>query len=321
VVAIGSCVAAHDFQRPLPILGLAGPGSERGERHRRFAVRGEIVRRAFVPFPPDDAKHQLLGHHQVRLVGADVVGREHRQRNRGVVLEASEAMRRPVRAQDFELQRRDDLPRGVLVIRSRTASASKRTPDAIAACAASTNHAAASPAEGRSTRNYNERMLVLRYAHLLALVVWLGGMVILGAIVAPTVFQVLPMREPEAGRLLAGAVFGAALGRFHYVAYACGAVLLVTLILMAVLGPRPAQFAVRSALAAIMLGIAVYSGVVVLGSVERLQREIGLTVAPSTLPDGDARRVRFDQLHALSTRLMLVNIVGALVLLYWEARE
>jgi hypothetical protein len=164
-------------------------------------------------------------------------------------------------------------------------------------------------------------MLVLRYAHLLALVVWLGGMVILGAIVAPTVFQVLPMREPEAGRLLAGAVFGAALGRFHYVAYACGAVLLVTLILMAVLGPRPAQFAVRSALAAIMLGIAVYSGVVVLGSVERLQREIGLTVAPSTLPDGDARRVRFDQLHALSTRLMLVNIVGALVLLYWEARE
>jgi hypothetical protein len=164
-------------------------------------------------------------------------------------------------------------------------------------------------------------MLVLRYAYLLALVVWLGGMVVLGAIVAPTLFQVLPMREPEAGRLLAGAVFGAALGRFHYVAYACAAVLLITLILMAVLGPRPAQFAIRTALAAIMLAIAVYSGVVVLGSVERLQTEIGLAVAPSTLPGGDARRIRFDQLHVLSTRLMLVNIVGALVLLYWEARE
>jgi hypothetical protein len=132
---------------------------------------------------------------------------------------------------------------------------------------------------------------------------------------------VLPLREPEAGRLLAGAVFGAVLGRFYYVAYACGAVLVITLILMAVLGPRPAHFAIRTALAAVMLGIAVYSGVVVLGSVERVQREIGLAVAPSTLPDGDARRIRFDQLHLLSTRLMLINMLGALVLLYWEARE
>jgi hypothetical protein len=164
-------------------------------------------------------------------------------------------------------------------------------------------------------------MLALRYAYLLALVVWLGGMVILGAIVAPTLFQVLPMREPEAGRMLAGAVFGAALGRFHYLAYACGVILLVTLILMAVLGPRPAHFAVRTALAAIMLGIAIYSGVVVLGSVERLQRDIGVNSAPSALPAGDARRVRFDRLHLLSTRLMMFNIVGALVLLYWEARE
>ncbi len=164
-------------------------------------------------------------------------------------------------------------------------------------------------------------MIALRYAYILALVVWLGGMVVLGAVVAPAVFQVLQARDPEAGRLLAGAVFGIALGRFHYVAYGCGAVIVITMVAMALLGPRPAQFAVRTMLAVIMLGIAVYSGVVVLGSVDRLQREIGVNVAPSSLPEGDARRVRFDQLHLLSTRLMLVNMVGALVLLYWEARE
>jgi hypothetical protein len=164
-------------------------------------------------------------------------------------------------------------------------------------------------------------MLALRYAYVLALVVWLGGMVILGAVVAPTVFQVLQVREPEAGRILAGAVFGATLIRFHYVAYICGGVLLLTLTLMAVLGPRPAQFAVRAALAAIMLGVALYSGVVVLASVNQLQRDIGTNVAPSSLPAGDVRRTRFDQLHLLSTRLMMINIVGALVLLYWEARE
>lgn len=164
-------------------------------------------------------------------------------------------------------------------------------------------------------------MLVLRYAYVLALVVWLGGMVVLGAVVAPTVFQVLPARDPEVGRMLAGAVFGAALGRFHYVAYACGAVILVSLVVMALLGPRPASFALRTTLAAIMLGVALYSGVVVLGSVNRLQREIGVDVAPSSLPAGDERRVRFDQLHQLSTRLMMINMFGALVLLYWEARE
>ena len=164
-------------------------------------------------------------------------------------------------------------------------------------------------------------MPVLRYAYLLALVIWLGGMLVLGAVVAPTVFQVLQTREPETGRVLAGAVFGGVLDRVHYVAYGCGAMLLVTLVLMAVLGPRPAHFAVRTALAAIMLSIAVYSGIGVLGSVRSLQREIGVGVAPSTLPGDDPRRVRFDELHRLSTRLMMVNIVGALVLLYWEARE
>jgi hypothetical protein len=164
-------------------------------------------------------------------------------------------------------------------------------------------------------------MLVLRYLYVLALVVWLGGMVILGAVVAPTVFQVLQAREPDTGRVLAGAVFATALTRFHYVAYACGGVILVTLIVMAVLGPRPASFAVRTVLVSVMLGVALYSGLIVLRSADHIRQELGLNVSPSSLPAGDVRRIRFDQLHLLSTRLMMVNIVGALVLLYWEARE
>jgi uncharacterized membrane protein len=164
-------------------------------------------------------------------------------------------------------------------------------------------------------------MLVLRYAYVLALVVWLGGMVTLGGLVAPTTFQVLQAREAVAGRVLAGAVFGTTLERFHYVAYACAAVLLVTLIVMAVLGPRPAAFAARTLIVSVMLAVSLYSGLVVFGGIRRLQRDIGAHVSPSTLPDSDARRVRFDELHLLSTRLMFFNMAGALVLLYWEARE
>jgi uncharacterized membrane protein len=162
-------------------------------------------------------------------------------------------------------------------------------------------------------------MLALRYVYVLALVAWLGGMLAIGAIVAPAAFEVLQAADPVAGRALAGEAFGAIVARFHYVAYAAGFLLLVTLAAMAVLGPRPHAFAVRSSLIALMLGVALYSGFVVLANIDTLQREVG--TLPSRLPAGDARRVRFDQLHLLSTRLMMFNMAGALVLLYWEARE
>jgi uncharacterized membrane protein len=163
------------------------------------------------------------------------------------------------------------------------------------------------------------KMVALRYAYVLALVIWLGGMVILGAIVAPTTFDVLQASAPVNGRELAGLVFGTALARFHYVAYGAGVVLLVTLGAMRVLGPRPVHVGVRAVIAAVMLGVALYSGMVVLRRIDAVQIEAG--GLPSRLPDGDDRRVRFDALHLLSTRLMFFNMAAAMALLYWEARE
>jgi uncharacterized membrane protein len=163
------------------------------------------------------------------------------------------------------------------------------------------------------------RMRALRYVYVLALVVWLGGMVMLGALVAPATFQVLQASAPDIGRALAGELFGVMLARFHYVAYGAGALLLITLAAMALLGPRPRAFAARCAIVGTMLGVALYSGIVVLGRVDAIQREVG--VLPSKLPATDTRRIQFDQLHTLSTRLMMFNIVAALVLLYWESGE
>jgi Domain of unknown function (DUF4149) len=162
-------------------------------------------------------------------------------------------------------------------------------------------------------------MRALRYVYILALVVWLGGMVVLGAVVAPATFQTLQANVPTTGRELGGAVFTAILERFHYVAYGSGALLLLTLAAMALLGPRPRGLAARSALVAAMLAVALYSGVVVLTHADGIRRDVG--GQPSRLPASDARRVRFDELHVLSTRLMMINIVGALALLVWEARE
>jgi hypothetical protein len=143
-------------------------------------------------------------------------------------------------------------------------------------------------------------------------------MVILGAVVAPATFTVLQSREGTAGRALAGAVFGETLRRFHVVAWASGAVLLGSLVAMALIGGRPPAFAARLAIVAAMLSLALVSGTVISRRVERLQRAVAGSMAD--LPADDTRRVEFGRLHALSTGLMLVNIVGGLVLLYWEAR-
>jgi len=170
----------------------------------------------------------------------------------------------------------------------------------------------------------------------LALAVWLGGMIVLGAVVAPALFSTLGALDPVSGRLFAGEGFGAVLRRFHYLAYGAGGILLVSLSAMALLGPRPRSFVVRTAIVATMLAVAVYSGVIVLGEIDSIQREIAASSQsrgtgehtlsathrlPSSLPAGDARRIRFDLLHVLSTRLMMFNIVAGLVLLVWEARD
>jgi hypothetical protein len=79
-------------------------------------------------------------------------------------------------------------------------------------------------------------MLALRYVSLLTLVVWVGGLVALGAIAAPVTFDVIAARHVPEGRVLAGAIFGGILRQFHYVSYACGVVMPVTLTARAILG-------------------------------------------------------------------------------------
>jgi hypothetical protein len=162
-------------------------------------------------------------------------------------------------------------------------------------------------------------MLALRYAALLALVVWAGGLVALGAVAAPSMFDVLSARQTPDARLLAGAIFGEALRRFHHVSYACGAVLVGSLAARAILGPRPRRFAIRLGITIAMLSASLYSGLAVSPRIERLRRDIG--ISPSSLPADDPRRAAFGRLHARSTTLEMIPVLGALVLLAWELRD
>jgi hypothetical protein len=162
-------------------------------------------------------------------------------------------------------------------------------------------------------------MPAVRYLALAALVVWLGGMVILGLIVAPSTFGVLEASDPASGRMLAGAVFGEILRRFHLLAYVCGAILLVCFFVIKFVGPPPDGFLVRAGIAAAMLALALYSGMRISRGIAEIQSQVSGPIG--RLPDTDPRRVRFDRLHSMSTMLMTVNVGLGFVLLFWYARE
>jgi Domain of unknown function (DUF4149) len=162
-------------------------------------------------------------------------------------------------------------------------------------------------------------MTALRYAYVIALVVWLGGMITIASVVAPATFSALERVEPDTGRARAADVVGEVLRRFHVVSYVAAAVLLATLIGMKVVGPRPIGFSRRLLILGTMLAATIVSGVIVDPAIARRRDSLGVPV--SSLAPSDPRRADFGRLHAISTALLGIGVVGGLVLCYWETRE
>jgi hypothetical protein len=162
-------------------------------------------------------------------------------------------------------------------------------------------------------------MILLRYLYILALVVWLGGMVVAGGVVAPSVFGVLGEWNPVEGRVLAGRVFGEVLQRLYWIGYTMTAVMFVSLTLHRLLGARPIKYGVRAVILAFMLGCTLYADYSVAPQVSTIQARVSGPV--SGLPADDPIRAEFNRLHGLSNILMSLTVIGGLALLFWEARE
>lgn len=162
-------------------------------------------------------------------------------------------------------------------------------------------------------------MFVVRYVVLAALVIWTGGMVALGGIVAPSAFQVLERVDPQNGRIFAGLLFGDILRQFSFLAYVCGSLVVAGLVIMKFVGPPPRAFTLRLILSAAMLASAIYTGVPLLKEIAQIQAAAAGPI--NALPASDPRRVRFDQLHETSTTLMSINLGLGFLSLFWYARE
>lgn len=135
---------------------------------------------------------------------------------------------------------------------------------------------------------------------LLGWALWLGGLVLL-AIAAPLIFQIIPSRD------LAGRVFGAMLARLFPLIYVTAGAQFAAGLL------RDRSGWLKHALVAAVLAIAAYSGIVVMGEMTQIQASLPGPI--ETLPLDDGPRARFDKLHKLSERLMGVDAVLGLVLL------
>ena len=160
---------------------------------------------------------------------------------------------------------------------------------------------------------------MLRYLYVVALVLWVGGLVMAGALVAPTVFGVLQAWNAIEGRVLAGQVFGEVLLRLTWLSYAMAAVMFVTLTLHRLLGARPLRYGVRVGIMGVMLAMMMATGLYVIPQVNTIQAEVKGPVAD--LPASDPRRVEFNRLHGFSNILFSITAIGGLALCWWEARE
>lgn len=134
----------------------------------------------------------------------------------------------------------------------------------------------------------------LRALMLLALIVWIGGIIFFSFVLAPTVFSVLPLRE------WAGNVVNPSLYRLHWMGLASGLIFLVCSLLHN--RTQYAQFRAVSAvhiLVLLMLALTAVSHFAISPRMMALRNQMGVidNVSPS-----DPRRVEFNRLHVWSTR-------------------
>jgi uncharacterized membrane protein len=162
-------------------------------------------------------------------------------------------------------------------------------------------------------------MFVLRYLYVVALVLWVGGLVVAGVLVAPSVFGVLQAWNASEGRVLAGQVFGEVLNRLTWLSYVMGTVMVVTLTLHRLLGARPVKYGIRVGILGVMLLMMLTLGFYIVPRVQAIQAQVAGPV--SELASTDARRVEFDRLHGLSNILFSITAIGGFALCFWEARE
>ena len=137
-------------------------------------------------------------------------------------------------------------------------------------------------------------MSFLRFLMLLALIVWIGGIIFFAFIEAPTLFTVLPSTR------LAGDVVNPSLSKLHWMGLVSGVVFLICSVLYNQLRyERLKLFAASHVFVVLMLVLTAISQFRITPRMGALREEM----RTAANPPASSPRDEFDRLHAWSTRL------------------
>ena len=138
-------------------------------------------------------------------------------------------------------------------------------------------------------------MSFLRFTMLLALIVWIGGIIFFAFVMAPTLFTVLPTTK------LAGDVVSVSLTKLHWMGLISGLIFLLCSITYDQLTHRQVKlFALNHIFVLLMLVLTAVSQFGIAPRMRELRAELPNTLTPSS---SNPNRAEFDDLHAWSTRL------------------
>jgi len=154
-------------------------------------------------------------------------------------------------------------------------------------------------------------MSFLRYLMLLALIVWIGGLIFFAFVVAPAAFAVLPTTH------VAGNLVGRTLAILHWMGIFSGLVFLASSLFYTYLTRGTAHaFAGRHILIVLMLSLTLVSQFWIIPHMDTLRASMG--EIDSVPPDNPAR-LQFDALHVWSTRVEGGVLLLGLVVVYLTA--
>jgi hypothetical protein len=160
----------------------------------------------------------------------------------------------------------------------------------------------------------------VQFIHLMALSVWTGGIVIIGSIVAPTLFRRVKSRKT------AGELMGEILRKFDRVSLFCAGALILTGVIKYWSWENLTPWNLTRYVAILIMTIGgLYSALVISPKLHEWLtypaggEKGGERSVPSSPKPGEARdqgsRPDFNQLHHTSVRLMVINFVCGVIAL------
>ncbi|OGW53595.1 MAG: hypothetical protein A2Z60_04375 [Nitrospirae bacterium RIFCSPLOWO2_02_42_7] len=147
-------------------------------------------------------------------------------------------------------------------------------------------------------------MVIIRFIHLLSLIIWIGGMIFLVTIGAPSIFKILP-------REAAGDVLGDIFPKYWIMGYLCSGTALVTILLLSV--KEKVYPWGRIGLLVFMTVLTLYLGLVVAARAREVRVQIRSIEDTS---QKEVLKTKFKGLHKWSVFLNVIILVSGLVVIF-----